>query len=123
MNQKGKKMNRKNKIENEVKKTLSLLDEKEFLEHNEHFYTVLQAKINRLEDEKKVAVLKPKNSVGILRPAFLSLMFVANLVTFFFVAQNSESQDTETENLSGLFAQEYSLTNENTDILNSFQVE
>lgn len=115
-------MNKKDKIENEIQKTLSLLDQKESLEHNEHFYTVLQAKINRLEEEK-VSVLRPKNSVGILRPAFLGLMFVANLVTFFFVSQTLEIQNSETENLSGLFAQEYSLTNENTDILNSFQVE
>lgn len=116
-------MNRKDEIENEVKKTFSFLDKKEDLEHNEHFYKVLKAKINRLEEKQKATVLMPKNSLRILKLVFLSLFFAANLVTFFFVFQNLELQNVEAESLSGLFAIEYFLTNENTDILNSFQVE
>ena len=67
-------MNKKEKIEQEVEKTLAMFDKKTDLKPNPYFYTRVKQRI----EEKR----KPKYSVAaILKPAFFTMLLVLNVTT------------------------------------------
>ena len=105
---------RKRQIEKEVIKTLQQLDRFEKLESDPFFYTQLQAKLKGLQEHSILSVTE--SFVGrYLRPAFLVLLFVLNLVSAVVVIHNHNSQsDSQITNISS-FADEYSLNDKSYD--------
>ncbi|PKL89390.1 MAG: hypothetical protein CVV23_05525 [Ignavibacteriae bacterium HGW-Ignavibacteriae-2] len=77
-------MNKKEKIDWEITKTLDLLDQKETIPINPYFYTRVRAK---LEERHK----KRKNYFTFLQPAFFVLLFAVNLTTVFWYFNSSET--------------------------------
>ena len=67
-------MNKKEKIENEVNKTMELFDKKESLPPNPYFYTRVQQRLN--EKSKKEISFS-----AILKPAFFTVLVALNLTT------------------------------------------
>jgi hypothetical protein len=103
--------NKKKQIEEEVKKTLDLLDQVEEIEPNPYFYTRLQGRLRNQEAEQRSAlfhIFRAKN----LRLAFLAIVIVINIVSGIVFLQNGSYQTYDgSENLDAI-AREYFLTNE-----------
>jgi hypothetical protein len=116
-------MDRKEYIEEEITKTLKCLDQIERIEGSPFFYAHLQAKIRSLENQRENAVFKIFNT-NTLRPAFLTLIVVLNLVFLTLVFQQgayqSENQEEYISVLSVL-ASEYGLDESNSDFFNAKQ--
>jgi hypothetical protein len=108
MNQHKMKNERKKQIEKEVEKTLQQLDHFEKLESDPFFYTRLQAKMKNTQNQHiQSAILSFAGRH--LRPAFLILVLVLNLISALVVFQNRNSgSDSQTINLSS-FADDYSI--------------
>lgn len=100
-------MSRKKKIEQEVQKTLQCFDSAEKLEDNPFFYTRVKA---RIESSKKQTT-KNLGQFGwsLLKPAFLVLIVVLNIVTVTFYVTSKQSQTSDQEQLLQAFAQEFTL--------------
>lgn len=95
-------MNRKERIEQEVIKTLQCFDQMEKIKSSPLFYTRLQAKIRSLEDRHERFAFKIF-SLNILRPAFLIFIVVLNLISAIYMLQgNSYQIDDRNEYISEL---------------------
>ncbi|MDX1699102.1 MAG: hypothetical protein R3250_00725 [Melioribacteraceae bacterium] len=82
---------RKEKIQNEIDKTLGLLDQKESLPPNPYFYTRI---MQRLDEKKR----KEFSFSNILKPALFTLLLVLNLTTIVWYTSPEELTDqTESE--------------------------
>ncbi|MBD3289490.1 hypothetical protein GF337_11860 [candidate division KSB1 bacterium] len=81
-------MNKKQRIENEIKRTLEQLDHQENLPANPYFYTRIQ---QRLEDRRK----RRNAYYGILRPAWIVLLVAINLSTALWYFSGSESRQMD----------------------------
>ena len=104
-------MSRKQKIEQEVEKTLQCFDQIDKIEPSPWFSTRLQARIRSLEDRTERPVL-PLFTLKVLKPALLALIVFLNLVTMFVVFQR-ESASTRKSELISSFASEYAYTSTN----------
>lgn len=76
-------MNKKEKIEEEVKKTLGMLDQKESLPPNPYFYTRVQQRI-KANSENNSTVWR------YLKPALLIILLLINVSTFIWYYNSSE---------------------------------
>lgn len=76
-------MDKKEKIEEEVRKTLGMLDQNESLPPNPYFYTRVQQRINERSGSKST-------SLGFLKPALLTILLLINLGTFIWYFNSSE---------------------------------
>jgi hypothetical protein len=83
--------NRKHKIENEIDKTLRLLDEIELVDPGPHFYSKLQNRIRNL-DRKPGFTLNDLFSPVVLRPAFLVFLVLLNIVSVSFLVKETRYQ-------------------------------
>lgn len=98
--------NKKKQIEGEVKKTLELLDQIEEIKPNPYFYTRLQARLKKQEAERK------GKTAGIfswekLRPAFLTVVVVINIISgILFIQENNSSAENRDKALDTI-AKEY----------------
>lgn len=105
-------MDRKERIEQEVKKTLQCLDQFEPIKSNPFFYTRLQTRINSLNKKQERSIF----SVFIesyLQPAFLVSIVAINMVSAIYFFKNTEYRaDNRGENIATL-AKEYSLIRNN----------
>ncbi len=112
-------MNRKKRIEQEVRKTLQCLDEMENIEANPFFYTRLQAKMQGLEAQQGRSARKIF-SMAHLRFALLVVLVVINVVSMTVVLKTSqsESSDDRQTNITA-FADEYALTQSDTNLFMS----
>jgi hypothetical protein len=77
------KMNRKEKIEEEVRKTLGMLDQKESLPPNPYFYTRVKQRINEQSGSKS-------KTIGFLKPALLTILLLINAATFIWYYNSTE---------------------------------
>lgn len=67
-------MNKQEKIQYEIDKTLGLLEQKEELQPNPYFYTRVQQKLNE-KSKKNFSIF------SILKPAFFTALIALNLTT------------------------------------------
>jgi hypothetical protein len=103
-------------IEQEVEKTLQCLDQIEEIETNPFFYTRLQARLSILDEQREHSFFKIF-SPNFLRPAFIMFMIVLNIASAVFIFQGKGSQyEYRTEYIKA-FANEYSLDQDNYDLL------
>lgn len=101
-------MNKEDRIEQEIAKTLACLDNIENIEAGPYFYSRLRAKLET-PVEPREHWYRRLFGMQLLRPAFLILLVVVNLITAVLVLQNkSGSVDYRGEHLSAV-AEEYSL--------------
>ena len=106
-------MNKQERIEEEIEKTLHCFEEFETLEPNPFFLTRLKAKIRNSEAEQARSGESGWN-VWSLRPILLSILVVLNLFSAILVYRGHERQtapDARAQYLAA-FAQEYALTQE-----------
>jgi hypothetical protein len=68
-------MNKKEKIEEEIRKTLTVFDQKESLPPNPYFYTRVQQRIKENSENNSIVW-------GYLKPAFLTILLLINMATF-----------------------------------------
>lgn len=86
-------MNKKDKIEHEISRTLEQFDQAEKLPPNPYFYTRVQARLEAKQNQQNVFF-------AILRPAMLTALVVLNLSTAFWYLNDSnqaEQANTRTE--------------------------
>jgi hypothetical protein len=106
-------MNREKEIEQEVMKTLRCLDNIEEIEAGPFFYGCLQAKLENLNKPCENR-LRQIFSRRLLRPAYIILLILINLVSAFVILQHAgNSTDTRTDNRKQnilAVAEEYSLS-------------
>ena len=101
-------MTKKQKIEQEVQRTLESFDQAERLKSNPFFYTRLKAQIDNLSTEKRK--LRGWGSVwGVLKPALLFLIIALNIVTATLFLKNRSHNYSNREQLLDAFAQELTL--------------
>ena len=100
-------MKNKEKIKEEVEKTLNAFDNISNLDENPYLFTRLQAEIESGETGAKAKI-----AGVILRPAFLILFLMLNLFTVFYAFNRSDKSNTATTgktNYSTLIYSQYSL--------------
>ena len=108
-------MTDKERIEQEVEKTLQCFNDIETVEPRSFFFTRLKAGIMSIEAEKARAKQRGW-IVASLRPALLSLLIVLNLISAVAIFRGAETQtDSRSESLAA-FAEEYSFTQETDDL-------
>ncbi|MBC8186106.1 hypothetical protein H8E88_33910 [candidate division KSB1 bacterium] len=101
-------MNKKEKIEHEVQKTLECFNQPGQLKSNRFFYTRVKARIEDLENYSRKH--KPGELTwGILKPALLFSMVAINIVTAFLFWKNPGDISTSREQIINAFAQEFTL--------------
>jgi hypothetical protein len=101
-------MNKKDKIEYEVKKTLDCFDHPGQLKSNPFFYTRVKARIEELENYGR----KPESGKlvwGILKPALLFSIVAINIVTATLFLKNPNDTSTSREQIINAFANEFTL--------------
>jgi len=101
-------MTKKEKIEQEVQKTLESFDQAEQLKSNPFFYTRLKARIDDLSTQKR-KIRGWEFAWGILKPALLFLIIVLNIFTATLFLKNRNSEYSSREQLLDAFAQELTL--------------
>ena len=104
-------MNKKVKIEEEVKKTLGMLDQQESLPPNPFFYTRIQQRIKE-KSEGKFAFL------GFLKPALLTGLVVINIGTYiwFFSDDQVDTLNNNQQELIELLSQDFNLEQSQTNL-------
>ena len=101
-------MNRKEKIEQEVQKTLECINQAERLKSNPFFYTRLKAKIDDLHSQKQ-KIRGWEFAWGVLKPGLLLLIIILNIFTAILFLKNRDNEYSSREQLLDAFAQELTL--------------
>lgn len=108
----GVKMDKQDKIEKEIDKTLAMFEKKESLTPNPYFYTRVK---QRLDDRKK----KRFTISDILKPAFFTLLIILNLTTAIWYTSSDSSiiiSDSDLE-LVDILKSDFNLENDQTENL------
>jgi len=100
-------MNRKQRIEQEIDRTLSQFDQAERLPSNPYFHTRVMA---RLHDATAPS--------GVLKPIFLAVLLTLNILTAIYFIGGGTSQSTARSDLLSEFAQEIGLEESDTEFIN-----
>ena len=100
-------MKNKQQINEEVKKTLKLLDQAENIEADHFFYTRLQSKL-RSKDQKETKKLMFGFNFALLRNAFIVSLVLLNLISGIYVLRNDNYQTESTNDYISTLAEEYS---------------
>ena len=96
-------MDRKERIQNEVNKTLDEFENAERLKPNPYLATRIEAQMRQEEREKSVSF-----GWGLLKPALMLAVVAANILTISsFINYNNET--TESSDTTSVFAQEFGL--------------
>ena len=104
-------MNKKEKIEREVQKTLECFDQTEQLKSNPFFYTRVKARIGGLASYSR----KPTSGElvwRIFKPALLFSIIAINIFTATMFLKNPGEKSTSREQIINVFAQEFTLDSE-----------
>ncbi len=101
-------MNRKEKIQQEIQKTLDCFDQVEPLKANPFFYTRLQSRINDL-NRNKWQLKRWKFVWGVLKPALLIFVVAVNILTAIVVLKSQNNNQYSRTQLLNAFAQEMTL--------------
>ncbi len=89
------KMDKRKRVQEEVEKTMSLLDRVENLEAGPYFYTRVEARLRQIEREEKT---KQPGIFGVrvLKPALLVLLLIVNLFSaVFFLVESGDTGQAE----------------------------
>lgn len=109
-------MGRKERIEQEIDKTLQCFETFQKIEPNPFFYTRLQARIRSVE-EQKVRSKHPIFTLSYLRPALLVFLVALNVLSAILVFRGDTTDQTDTRSqYITAFAEEYALTQEEDDL-------
>lgn len=106
-------MNKQEKIEEEIRKTLEAFDQKESLPPNPYFYTRVQQRIKERSGSKSTIW-------GFLKPALLTCLLLINVSTFIWYFSSSEdyyATDTRQELIEILSSDLNLNTNQNNIFL------
>lgn len=105
-------MNRQEKIEYEIDKTLGLFDNKESLPPNPYFYTRIQQRLNE-NSKKEFSVFR------VLKPAFFTALIALNLTTaVWYTSSDSSIDNSETElELVDILKSDFNLVSDQTENL------
>ena len=105
-------MNRKEKIENEISKTLDTFDIVDKLPHNPYFSRRLHVRMQEKPKERLV--------FATLRPILLSFLFIFNIVTaiFYFGGSSWNTQNINKHELVEIFAVDFNLNQDQIDLFN-----
>ena len=101
-------MKKNEKIEREIGKTLNCFDAAERLKVDPYFYTRLRTRIADEEGGRR-SVLKGFFSLNVLRPAFLTVVLLLNILTAVMVFHKPRERTDNREQYLSAFAEEYSL--------------
>lgn len=106
-------MNKREKIHNEIEKTLNLFEKKDSLPTNPYFYTRVQ---QRLNEKSKTG----SKFYGFLKPALLTGLFAINIGTVLWHFNSSElySQVSSKEELTEVLTSDLNLGEVQTDLFN-----
>ena len=106
-------MNKQEKIQNEIDKTLNLFDKKETLTPNPYFFTRVQQRLN----EKST---KGSTFFGVQKPALMTGLFLLNIGTILWHFNSSEIyiQVSSQEELKELITSDLNLGEVQTDLFN-----
>lgn len=106
-------MNKKDKIEQEVQKTLELFDTASHLPPNPYFYTRVKARLEEKLRQRHVLA-------AILRPALLTIFLVINVSTavWYLNASDQEVQSGSHQELVELLTNDFNTDNNQTDLFN-----
>jgi hypothetical protein len=77
-------MNKKEKIQNEIDKTLGMFEKKESLPPNPYFYTRVQQRLNE-KTKKEFSIF------NVLKPAFFTALIALNLTTAIWYTSSDSS--------------------------------
>ena len=105
-------MDKKEKIEEEIRKTLDVFDQKQSLPPNPYFYTRVQQRINERSGSKST-------TMGFLKPALLTILLLINVATFIWY-NNSSANYSSAEKQQELIEYLSSDLNLNTNQNNIF---
>lgn len=107
----GDKMNKQDKIQNEIDKTMGLLDKTESLPPNPYFYTRVKQRLNE-KSRKKHPIL------GILKPVLFTALIALNLTTaiWYINTDANFSEDADLE-LVDLLKSDLNLDNDQSESL------
>lgn len=113
-------MDKQKRLQEKADRTLEMMDHMESLEAGPYFYTRLESKLCSREREKRHWLPNISQiSNRWLRPVFLTLLIVINVIsTVFFLLESRNSRTSQEEyhtNIS-LFLEDYSLTQNTYDI-------
>jgi hypothetical protein len=108
-------MKNKEKIEEEIRKTLDMFEQKESLPPNPYFYTRVQQRLNEKSENKSIVA-------GYLKPVFLSILLFINVATFVWYFDSSANY-TAANNQEELIEYLSSDLNLNTNQSNIFLAE
>ena len=105
-------MNKQEKVQNEIDKTLGLFDKKESLKPNPYFYTRVQ---QRLKERSK----KEFSIFSVLKPAFFTALIALNLTTaIWYTSSESLTTNTETDlELVDILKSDFNLESDQTESL------
>lgn len=109
-------MDKKKLIEQEVEKILHCFDHAEKIKSNPFFFTRVQAAINDV-DKKQNRLRISLLFENLLRPAFIVGIVILNLITAGFTLSRKDNQITSKSKVIYTFAEEYSFTQKDYDIL------
>ncbi len=104
-------MNKKEKIEQQINKTLDQFDHAEQLAPNPYFYTRVQARLEEQNQQRNVFTT-------ILKPAFLTTLVAINIATaFWHISGNDQNYQTNSQQeLTEILAGDLNLDQGQTDL-------
>ncbi len=113
-------MDKQKRLQDEVDKTLEMMDRMESLEAGPYFYTRLESKLRSREREKRhwlpnISQVLDKG----LRPVLLTLLIVINMISaVFFMVQSkiTRTRQEESQTYISTFLEDYSLNRNTYDI-------
>lgn len=104
-------MNRKQKIEQEIEKTLEQFEQAERLPGNPYFYTRVQARLDESEPAKRKTLIP-----AVLKPVFLGLLVSLNVLTAVYFLSGNSTQTADRSDLLSEFAREYGLEENDNEL-------
>lgn len=105
-------MKEKKRIEEEVQKSMELLDQQESLPPDPYFYTRLRARIDSRNQQHRVLSLS-------LKPALLALLVMMNLGTavWYLAGDSSSAEKSNRDTLIELLAEDISLDSKSSAVI------
>lgn len=106
-------MNKQEKIQNEIDKTLDLFDKNDSLPPNLYLYTRIQQRINE-KSKKEFSIF------SVLKPAFFTALIALNLTTaIWYTSSDSLTTNTDTDlELVDILKSDLNLDQQQTDLFN-----
>lgn len=101
-------MNREEKINQEIQKTLDSFNEVEVLKADAFYYTRLKARMRELESQQR-KLEKGDWFLGILKPVLILVLVALNIYTATVFLIGDKDTESSQEDLVALFAKDFAL--------------